>query len=30
LDAMNNVIYLDDTQVVALHINKLYSAVPGG
>lgn len=29
LDAMNGVIYLDDTQVVSLHVNKLYSAVPG-
>jgi len=29
LDAMNGVIYLDDTQVVDLHIKKLYSAVAG-
>jgi Holliday junction resolvase RusA-like endonuclease len=29
LDAMNGVVYLDDTQVVDLHIKKLYSAVAG-
>ena len=29
LDAMNGVIYLDDTQVVELHIKKSYSEVSG-
>ena len=29
LDSMNNVVYLDDTQVVSLHSTKVYSAVPG-
>jgi len=29
LDAMNGVVYLDDTQVVDLHINKVYSSVAG-
>jgi Holliday junction resolvase RusA-like endonuclease len=29
LDAMNGVIFKDDTQVVDLHVKKVYSAVPG-
>ena len=29
LDAMNEIIYLDDTQVVELHIKKLYSSLSG-
>lgn len=29
LDAMNGIIYLDDTQVVDLHIKKLYSLLSG-
>ncbi len=29
LDAMNGVVYVDDTQVVELHIKKLYSSVAG-
>lgn len=29
LDAMNGVVYLDDTQVVELNIKKVYSAVAG-
>jgi Holliday junction resolvase RusA-like endonuclease len=29
LDAMNGIIYLDDTQVVELHIKKLYSSLSG-
>ena len=29
LDAMNGVIFKDDTQVIDLHIKKVYSAVPG-
>ncbi len=29
LDAMNGIIYLDDTQVVELHIKKLYSLLSG-
>lgn len=29
LDAMNGVIYFDDTQVVDMHMTKVYSAVPG-
>ena len=29
LDAMNGVIFKDDTQVIDLHVKKVYSAVPG-
>jgi len=29
LDGMNGVVFLDDTQVVDLHVKKVYSAVPG-
>jgi Holliday junction resolvase RusA-like endonuclease len=29
LDAMNGIIYLDDTQVIELHIKKLYSSLSG-
>ena len=29
LDAMNGIVYLDDTQVVELNIKKVYSAVAG-
>jgi Holliday junction resolvase RusA-like endonuclease len=29
LDAMNGVIFVDDTQVIDLHVKKLYSAVAG-
>ena len=29
LDGMNGVIFKDDTQVVDLHVKKVYSAVPG-
>ena len=29
LDAMNGVVFLDDTQVINLHVKKVYSAVPG-
>ena len=29
LDGMNGVIFNDDTQVVDLHVKKVYSAVPG-
>jgi Holliday junction resolvase RusA-like endonuclease len=29
LDAMNGVIFLDDTQVIDLHVKKLYSVVAG-
>lgn len=28
-DALNGVIYLDDSQIVSLHLTKVYSAVPG-
>jgi Holliday junction resolvase RusA-like endonuclease len=29
LDGMNGVVFHDDTQVVDLHVKKVYSAVPG-
>jgi len=29
LDAMNGVIFKDDTQVIDLHVKKVYSAAPG-
>jgi Holliday junction resolvase RusA-like endonuclease len=29
LDGMNGVVFYDDTQVVDLHVKKVYSAVPG-
>ena len=29
LDGMNGVIFKDDTQVIDLHVKKVYSAVPG-
>jgi Holliday junction resolvase RusA-like endonuclease len=29
LDAMNGVIFVDDTQVIDLHVKKLYSVVAG-
>ena len=29
LDGMNGVVFLDDTQVVDLHVKKVYLAVPG-
>jgi len=29
LDGMNGVVFLDDTQVVDLHVKKVYSAVAG-
>jgi Holliday junction resolvase RusA-like endonuclease len=29
LDGMNGVVFKDDTQVIDLHVKKVYSAVPG-
>lgn len=29
MDGMNGVVYLDDSQVVDLHVRKIYSSVPG-
>jgi hypothetical protein len=29
LDAMNGVIFVDDTQVVELHVKKVYAEKPG-
>jgi len=29
LDGMNGVVFHDDTQVIDLHVKKVYSAVPG-